>query len=95
MHLDPFTCHAAEIENQIEYTEIESSLISKGLLTKEQQQMLSSPTTTTCKKQRFLHDILLCYNIENCKKFLECLKGNGQYANYTRNFHTHLVSNHT
>ena len=70
--LDPFKKFAVEIEEQIEYSEIGCHLIAEGLLTKDQQQKLSS-NIIDAEKKRIILNIVLCYNLEDCKKFLKCL----------------------
>jgi len=70
----PFQPFAKDIEEEVNYEEIEAHLISAGLLSKEQQQALSSINHTKHYKRRYFRDIVLDYSIENCKKFIKCLK---------------------
>jgi len=80
MCVGPFQSFAREIEEEISYTEIESHLISEGLLTKDQQQFLASINNPEQQKRRHFRDIVLGYSVENCKKFLKCLKLTSTYS---------------
>ena len=73
IYTGPFQPFAKEIE-EIEYTEIEGHLIAEGLLSKNQQQTLFNINNTESYKRRYFRDIVLDYNLENCKKLLKCLK---------------------
>ena len=77
-NLGPFQKYAAEIEEQLEYSEIGKFLLAEGLITREQHQKLSSSIIDAEKKSCFLN-IVLGYNIESCKIFLNCLEKSRQY----------------
>ena len=83
MYADPFRNYACEIEN-VPYNGIETLLITEGLITSDDQQKISNITLTDNARQRLFRDIVLKYNLEECKKFLECLKRIENYANYEK-----------
>lgn len=87
-YVGPFQPFAREIEEQISYTEIEAHLISEGLLTRDQQQILSNTTSTEQYRRRHFCSIVLEYNLENCKKFLKCLKGTSTYSSHEQLYKT-------
>ena len=72
-----------EIE-AVPYSGIEAYLIKEGIITSDEQQKVSSICNTDNDKQRLFRNIVLKYNLEQCRKFLKCLEKIENFANYEK-----------
>ena len=64
------------------YSGIDTFLIKEGIITIDERQKASSNFKTDNEKQRLFCDIVLNYNLEQCRKFLKYLK---RIENFTNN----------
>ena len=74
---------ADEIQD-VPYTEIDKYLIKEGLLSIDEQQKISRITNTDNEKQRLFRNVVLRYNLEECKKFLKCLESIDSFSNFEK-----------
>jgi len=59
---------------------MDSHLMGKGILTKEQRDTLNSVNHSETRKRKIFRDIILDFKKESCEKFLDCLKCTSTYA---------------